>query len=299
MDTNERPAPNPLPGATTVSSDWRRTRSAGQSLKHQMERQVKDFEATKGKFRWIPKGIIGVDRTYQRNTVKANIIKKIARDFDWRKFGVVLVSERKDGSLVAFDGQHRLEAAKLIDQIRDVPCLIFDSSTVTQEASGFVGVNRDRVLVTSIDKYRASVVAEDERAMNAESVMQTLGLEVRNDRNTSRFLRCPEVLLRIVNIDRGMAISCIKLCLRLTDDRPINRHLLDGLFDLCMKMRRVGVDIITEYGDKMVKYNQNMILTKLRQKQVLAGHKKPSMLIQYVILDIINERKRVKLEMPE
>lgn len=79
----------------------------------------------RGEYMDIPKDHLEVDHTYQRDTVSIERINSIAREFRWSAFGVLLIIRGSDGTLWVYDGQHRLAAAKLRDDIDDLPCLVF------------------------------------------------------------------------------------------------------------------------------------------------------------------------------
>jgi hypothetical protein len=83
---------------------------------------------------WIVANDIRVDTQYQRPINIAHV-RKIANEFDERAFGVILVSERADGSVYVIDGQHRLAAVKSMGRGgSEIPCHVYRGLSVGDEA---------------------------------------------------------------------------------------------------------------------------------------------------------------------
>jgi len=75
--------------------------------------------------------LMSVDARYQRDTASRrsqNIIQKIAETFKWTRFGVVVVV-KIDARYFVIDGQHRVEAARLLG-IDRVPCVVLPHASV-------------------------------------------------------------------------------------------------------------------------------------------------------------------------
>jgi hypothetical protein len=121
-----------------------------------------------------------VDDSYQRSIeggASQKLIVKIAENWDWRLCLPLIVS-RRDGSLYVIDGQHRLEAAKLRGDIRDLPVVVFDFDDPRAEAELFVQANRSRRAMSKLDDFHAAVIAGDAKAVAVNTVVEAAGLTV-------------------------------------------------------------------------------------------------------------------------
>jgi len=132
---------------------------------------------SKPQLRWLAVDSIRVDHNYQRG-IKRNRVNKIMRNFDWSLFGALLVAEKPDGSYWVYDGQHRLEAAKLHPKIDEIPVQISKFDNVRGEAAAFLGVNVNRSAVTTVERYWAGLEAGDPDMMAVCAVLDEAGCEV-------------------------------------------------------------------------------------------------------------------------
>lgn len=106
----------------------------------------------------VPTDELEVDRRYQRN-VDTLLVSKIARYYNEALFSPLLVAERHtpNGTFkYVVDGQHRLEAARLLG-ITEVPCFVYEGMDSTQEASLFVNQQVATARLTPRDTYKANV----------------------------------------------------------------------------------------------------------------------------------------------
>lgn len=135
---------------------------------------------------WVPTGELSVDETYQRRTdnhASRRLIASIAARFDWRLFGVLIVSRRPDGSLKVIDGQHRWSGAKQRGDIDQVPCCLSRFATTEDEARFFVQANRSRKPMNRLDDFHAALAAGDDEALEIRELVTDAGLQV--SRSTS------------------------------------------------------------------------------------------------------------------
>ena len=85
---------------------------------------------------------------------------------------------RADGKYWVIDGQHRVMAALLRDDIIDLPCVLFDIDDITAEAMGFWSANSNRRNVSSLDKYRALIVAKDPLVLRIDKLLKDHSIKV-------------------------------------------------------------------------------------------------------------------------
>jgi hypothetical protein len=115
--------------------------------------------------RRIDKRLIRFNHAYQRTLESARsqaAVKRIAEEFDWLKFGVLIVT--KD-DFEGMDGQHRHAGAMLRTDVADLPCLLLDIRPGPDRARIFVALNADRVALTPYALYKARLAAADPDAV--------------------------------------------------------------------------------------------------------------------------------------
>ena len=87
-----------------------------------------------GEFLMIPKQELEVDHGYQRNAVNQRRIDALCRTWDWIACGCLVVALRDDNRWFVMDGQHRKLAADMRSDIKELPCLVFETAGRREEA---------------------------------------------------------------------------------------------------------------------------------------------------------------------
>jgi hypothetical protein len=181
-------------------------------------------------YKRVPVESLYVDDRYQR-PVDQRRISRMAKQFDERLVGTLEVSQRNGtGSYAVFDGQHRLEAAKLA-QVGAVPCLVHKGLSPTEEADLFVTLQRQRKNITPLERFHARVFTGDETALMIEEIAEACGFEIAT---YSRALT-HDTLRAIVAVERiykrGNLAETLTLLRELWagDDKSTDGALLEGL----------------------------------------------------------------------
>jgi hypothetical protein len=128
-----------------------------------------------------------VDQRYQRS-LNIRRVKKIANEFDPYSVGMLIVSDRGDGTKVVLDGQTRRAALMQMgweDQM--VPCYVYVGLSVEEEARIFRTLNQDRARPTAIDLFRARVVERDPGALDMQASLSANGLRVASNTEAGTF----------------------------------------------------------------------------------------------------------------
>jgi hypothetical protein len=129
---------------------------------------------------------IKVDDRYQR-PVDASRVKRMATKYDEALVGTLEVSQRNGtGSYVVFDGQHRLEAAKIVG-VTALPCLIHKGLTPEEEAELFVALQRQRKNISPLDRFRARLFLGEEIAVGINATVQECGYRIADTKDPGRY----------------------------------------------------------------------------------------------------------------
>lgn len=184
-----------------------------------------------GEFRYIPKEKIQIDRRYQREEVSKAKVLDIARNWDWRFFGVLSVIERADGSYWSFDGGHRWRASHYRDDIRLLPCMVFKADQVQEEALAFVGTNTMKSNVSAYHVFSASVQAGEPNALETQALLDKYGFVATKDGAGGRSIAAIGQLSKMVKEDSVLADKVFGLCVEIQDGKDvISKFVMEAIF---------------------------------------------------------------------
>jgi hypothetical protein len=185
-----------------------------------------------GRLMMIPKDEICIDAEYQRDAID-NKVLAIAAKWSWVGFGAIVLGHRS-GTFWVIDGQHRLLAALRRSDIDALPCIVFETQDVQQEALGFLTLNTGRKPVSIFAKQKAMVVAQDATALFVQQQIDAAGLKLSQHSRGAGTLKCIGVCLRLAALNKQDFQVVLSLAAELcaTDAVPVADRLLYGLWYL-------------------------------------------------------------------
>jgi len=127
--------------------------------------------------KWVPIALLRVSDRAQRE-FRPSDAAKIAANFDLESLGYPLVNLRDGGQYFIIDGQHRIEAMKMIgwgDQ--QVQCDLLEGLSEAEEAELFLRRDERRA-ISAFDKFRIGITAERETETDIDRVVRAQGLKV-------------------------------------------------------------------------------------------------------------------------
>jgi hypothetical protein len=98
---------------------------------------------------------INIPHEYQRDLLKSRATK-IAREFDWFQFGVLIIAHR-NGEYFVVDGEHRLTAALSLEELDLLPCMLYDFEGPLHEAEIFIKLQVNRKSLVTRDLHKAEL----------------------------------------------------------------------------------------------------------------------------------------------
>lgn len=176
----------------------------------------------------INKSILQVDFSYQRQANKQKVLS-ISSEWSWVACGVIIVANR-GGELWVMDGQHRVMAAKQRADIVSLPCIVFESSGISQEAKGFLDVNTGRKPMSSIDKFKAQIAAGDAVAKFVQQTTENLGIKFKKTAKNPKELQSVIWCIERAKENAKAFSDVLTLAAELCEQKPITSRLLDGIF---------------------------------------------------------------------
>ncbi len=183
-----------------------------------------------GELRMLHKDLLIVDATYQRDVV-AQKVTAITAAFSHMAFGALTVAER-NGKFYVIDGGHRRAAAMRRSDITYVPCVVFQTSDVKEEARGFLDVNTGRKPVNAVVKHKALLAAGDETALFVQKLCEQHGLVPQYTAHSAGTIRCVSWLVMRAREDREALARVLAIAAELSarEAVPVAEKLLDGLW---------------------------------------------------------------------
>lgn len=129
---------------------------------------------------WIPLSDLEIDLQAQRNLMDGQV-KKIIKEFNPSAIGRIIVTKQKDkdGKHHIQDGQHRVEALRILG-FKEAPCVLVDAENTKQEAENFLLINLSSAPVSSLDKYRIGVSANVPEYLNIKECLDHIGVQAGN-----------------------------------------------------------------------------------------------------------------------
>lgn len=220
-----------------------------------------------GELKYLHKDLLRIHPAYQRDIIPSKI-KEITAQWSWVSAGVIIVGDR-GGEFWVIDGQHRVVSAKRRNDILDLPCIVFKTSSVQQEAGAFLDVNAGRKPISSIGKFKAMLAAGDESAAVVHEIFEKFQITPKATATGPGTIKSVGWALRKAREDAGKfeTVVCMAAELSAKDDMPIAEKLLDGLWyihentraglldaKLKKRLREVGARALLESANKAAAY---------------------------------------------
>ena len=175
-----------------------------------------------GEFVLMPKEKLQIDYAYQRTNITSAKTLKISKNWSWFLCGTLAVTKRK-GIYYVVDGQHRKLAADKREDVSTLPCLVYKSKGVAQEAQSFYDKNTSKSAVSSSDKFRALLVAGDEHAIAINKLIE--GSDYTIGRKTKKkVISCGMILIKDHERDPKTTEELWHLCVNIVGNHPQGIH---------------------------------------------------------------------------
>lgn len=145
----------------------------------------KSIMDTRPDLKWLKLSELYVPLKYQRvieGSASLRNIEHIQRDFNWGECGTLLVCKlKKDNEKYAVvDGQHRLRAAELRDDIDELPCVVISPRDLREQAQTFININSRRASLNQLQFHKASLIAGDPIAVELDRILTEAAVVVPN-----------------------------------------------------------------------------------------------------------------------
>ncbi len=180
----------------------------------------------------IHKDKINIDDEYQR-TATAMKVRGIASKWSWIACGCLIVGHRA-GLYYVIDGGHRLLAARSRTDIGKLPCIVFQTEDIKQEAEGYLNANTQRRPMSAVEKFKALVITGDAAACKIAELLASANFEITSvtSAHSIRKVKCVRTLLTCYESNPEVLLKIWPLVIEIADDRVISELVVCSLFYL-------------------------------------------------------------------
>jgi hypothetical protein len=269
------------------------------SLKYAVPKQKKFSWCSggdRGVFQEIPRELLNIDDSYQREQISETKVKEIAKNLDWKLFGTVSVIRRQDGTFWVYDGGHRTRASFLRDDMKTIPCMIYAAESSKEEAMAFVGANTMKNTVSAFHKHRASVLAEEPESIAVQAIVEKNGYKVahRTSHKIGEFAAIA-TLRKCVQSNRELADRVFCACAAIAKNgENISGDVIEGLFCLQEKLSETCDVLSGWYLARLEEVGMKGLEAAIRRQKVIEN-KGGQLVNARAIRDELNKGKRRKL----
>ncbi len=243
--------------------------SRGYPDTHKEPRHFVPLKNTPGELVKINKMELHVDPKYQR-PVNQRAVIRIANNWSWLACGVLTISFRKNASYFIVDGQHRWEAAKLLKEVKELPCLAFELDSVKDEAIGFLANNAERRVPDRLSQHNALLLADDPIAKVADELAREGGRRIGKPSDKTH-LACLGTLVGCIRVDEQAIRKVWPIITQLARDRPLAGHLIHGIWGLERRMPKGFSLTDRKWHDRLVAIGEQELLRSMRTTTLLEG----------------------------
>ncbi len=140
---------------------------------------------------------ITIDPRVQREEgVDERRVERMAAAFDPDALGILVLSQRNDGTLVCLDGAHRCATARRVGWNTYLDARIFRGLSLAEEASLFLLYN-DKKDPSAISKFKARVITGDDVAVEINAVIKKHGWTVSTEKSKGGVVSAAEAMERV------------------------------------------------------------------------------------------------------
>jgi hypothetical protein len=224
-----------------------------------------------GEFLMIPKQELELDHAYQRSQINQRRVDELCRAWDWIACGCLVVALREDNKWFVMDGQHRKLAADQRSDIRELPCLVFETTGRRDEALGFLAINSGRVAVGCLDRYKAQLLAGDKTAFALESIVRRTGHRFSKN-GGARTISCVQCLYNLLVEDRERFERLWPMLAELHPDGPMTEAVIKGLWTVDKWVSKFSRSVTeAPYREKLLALGGTGLSHEIRREVALIG----------------------------
>lgn len=265
--------------------------------RREYDRRLLDEEAKD--IRHLPIDEIGIhyntlaidgQKGYQR-TLNTRKIEKMVDEFDPAELTAIVVSERKDGSFWVIDGQHRLEALRILGK-RVILADVRHGLDLPGEARLFYRLNAGTTKVETWSEFQARL-RFDPTAQAIERVVQSYGYHFDRSGNSMRSVSAVAAVERVYK--RGQLEDVLDITSRVwrSDPHATDGPVLEGLAIFLHSYEEQPAFDLDRLLDVLSVISATEVLQRQRRLVIEMGRggTRPPALVAMALRDVYNGRR--------
>jgi hypothetical protein len=253
-----------------------------------------------GALEWIEKDLLLVDSTYQRAENEAKV-HAIARGWSWPAVGALIVAVR-EGKYYVIDGGHRLQAAMRRADVARLPCVVFESSGMKEEAQAFLDSNTLRKPVTAVEKFKAMKWAGNEAAIAIAEMCDEHDVTVTSSSHANSgksSVKCIYALLLLYRTSEATFRRIWPLAVELCDGQLMHHRVVMSLFHIERKLDWISASLLKKpWVDRVRALGSEGIMQATAKAATYHGKSNESVWVEGV-LKALNHGARNRLSLME
>jgi hypothetical protein len=182
-----------------------------------------------GELQYMSKNLLEIDHRYQRHAKNSRVLR-LARRWNWLACGVLTIAKR-DGHYYVIDGQHRLLAALKRSDIDDLPCLVFESTEMRDEAVAFRDANKERRPITTFEQWNAELVGKDEATLFVDHLIRETGRTPGGTAGPGT-VRCLTAVVAAARTERSKLLQVWPVAMEVCYGNPLHERVFSALMYL-------------------------------------------------------------------
>lgn len=251
-----------------------------------------------GIFKCISKLLLNIDGRYQREVVSKGKVLRIAKEWDWRLCGTLIIARREDDSFWIIDGGHRARAALKRSDIGDLPCMVFDHISAKCEADQFIGNNTLKSSMSPFSLWTAKVFKEDPDAIFAKAIMDECGYEISPWSGKFKFAAIGS-LMKQISRNSAIAVKSVHLLARIAEGEAISGRVFTAIATLAEVQEAEGKEFFTSWAAKKIEAHSLIILDRVIVQGTIEEGKGGNFVHARAICRLLNKGQRSnKLVLP-
>lgn len=249
-----------------------------------------------GEFAMIHKNKIFVDHDYQRKLKPTNV-DTYARDFSWVAFGAISVALREDGEWYVSDGQHRLRAAQAREEIKEVPCIVFDfDGNIEKEANAFLVANTARKPMTAVARFKALRMTGNNAARVVDELVTRSGREIVEGSSSPHHVSCVNVLLHCAKEDELTLRRVWPLIDEFMTGKRINQFPVQAIWQLERKLLNADSLIEKKWKQRIMDVGPEALQKAIQETAAFLYKGRGFSVCAVALANLLNKGRRITLE---
>ena len=241
----------------------------------------------------IHKDELKVNYEYQRS-VNIQKVREYAKNWSWIACNVISVAHR-DGICYVMDGQHRVLAARKRADISTLPCIVFESDDVIEEAKGFLAINTNRKPLNARAKFKAMVCSNDTSALLIHKLISQSG-RIMNDTSDNTSIRCIGLLTKWARRNPVLLQNMWPLLTELLNGHIFHGRVVAGLLELQDRLDDKDKLYVGKLKERILSIGYDILLAEIMKASILGNTHGSSVEWAKALLGAINKGLRNKLK---